>query len=180
MRIETDRLILRYLNRDDVEDVLIYQSDPESVAYIPWPSRTRDEVLASLEKAETFLGFETESATLFLAITLKATGQVIGQLNTSIVNAKNSTANIGYVLNRAFTGNGYVNEAVSALIEHIFSEHQIHRITADIDVRNSASVKVVERLGFRLEGTFVDSDFCKGEWCTMHLFALLNSEWQSK
>ena len=180
MQIETERLILRYLTRNDVDDVLIYQRDPKSVAYIPWSPRTREEVLASLEKAETFLGLASETSTLFLAITLKATGRVIGQLNTSIVSAKNLTANIGYVLNPSFTGNGYVNESVSAFIDHIFSEHSIQRIIADIDVRNSASVKVVERLGFRLEGTFVDSDFCKGEWCTMHLYALLKSEWHSK
>lgn len=180
MLIETQRLQLRYLSKADVDDVLIYQSDHDSVRYIPWPARNRDEVMEALGRAETHLGLDTETKTLLLAVVLKETGQVIGQLNTAIVDAKNFTANIGYALNKDFRGKGYVNEAVVALLKDIFTNHNVMRVIADIDIRNLDSIKVVEKLGFRREATFIENDFCKGEWCSLHQYALLKREWLSK
>ena len=54
MQIDTDRLILRFLSKADVDDVLLYQGDPDTVRFIPWEVRSRDEVLQVLEKAESF------------------------------------------------------------------------------------------------------------------------------
>lgn len=180
MLIETERLGLRFLSKDDVDDVLIYQSDPDSVRYIPWEVRNRDDVLEALGRAETYLGLDSDTHSLLLAIVLKETGQVIGQLNTSMVDAKNFTANIGYALNKEFRGKGFVNEALVALVAHIFTNHNVMRVIADIDIRNLDSIKVIEKLGFRREATFIENDFCKGEWCSLHLYALLKREWLSK
>lgn len=180
MLIETERLQLRFLSKADVDDVLIYQSDPDSVRYIPWEVRNRDDVLVALGSAETAIGLDSDNNSLLLAIVLKETGQVIGQLNTSIVDANNFTANIGYALNKEFRGKGFVNEALVALVADIFTNHNVMRVIADIDVRNLDSIKVIEKLGFRREGTFIENDFCKGEWCSMHLYALLKREWLSK
>jgi aminoglycoside 6'-N-acetyltransferase len=180
MLIETERLQLRSLSKADVDDVLIYQSDPDSVRYIPWEARNREEVLDALGRAETYLGLSSETKSLLLAVVLKKTGQVIGQLNSAIVDNKNLTANIGYALNKEFRSKGYVNEALVALLDDIFANHDVRRVIADIDIRNSDSIKVVEKLGFRREATFIENDWCKGEWCSMHLYALLKREWLSK
>ena len=51
VRIETERLILRPLRMSDVDDLYEYQSDPEIVRYIPWPERSREQVIEALEKA---------------------------------------------------------------------------------------------------------------------------------
>lgn len=179
MQIDTDRLILRFLSQADVDDVLQYQGDPDTVRFIPWEVRSRDEVLHALEKAESFTSLDSESSSLLLAIVLRATNQVVGQLNTSFIDKKNSTANVGYVLNPNFRAKGYVNEALAALIDYLFARGDVHRIIADIDIRNESSVRVVERLGFRREATFIENDFLKGEWCSMYLYALLSREWRS-
>ena len=180
MLLETERLQLRFLNRLDVDDVLTYQSDPESVRYIPWGARDRDEVIEGLIKAESCLGLDTDNQSLMLAVVLKETGRVIGQLNSKIVDQANNTANIGYVINQNYRGQGYCAEAVSRLLDDIFGVQNVRRVIADIDVRNIDSVRVVESLGFRKEATFLENDFLKGEWCSMHLFALLSREWPSK
>jgi RimJ/RimL family protein N-acetyltransferase len=179
MLLETDRLQLRFLNRLDVDDVLVYQSDPESVRYIPWEARNREQVIEGLIKAEACLGLDTENQSLMLAVVLKETGRVIGQLNSKIVDAANNTANIGYVINQNYRGQGYCAEAVSWLLDDIFNVQNVHRVIADIDVRNESSVRVVERLGFRREATFIENDYLKGEWCSMYLYALLSREWRS-
>lgn len=179
MLLETKRLQLRFLNRLDVDDVLIYQSDPESVRYIPWEARDRNQVIEGLIKAESCLGLRTNNQSLMLAIVLKETGQVIGQLNSKIVDEANNTANIGYVINQNYRGHGYCAEAVSGLLDDIFTVQNVRRVIADIDVRNEPSARVVERLGFRREATYVENDYLKGEWCSMYLYALLSREWRS-
>lgn len=179
MLLETERLQLRFLNRLDVDDVLIYQSDPESVRYIPWDARDRDQVIEGLIKAESCLGLETDNRSLMLAVVLKETGQVIGQLNSKIVDASNNTANIGYVISQNYRGLGYCAEAVSRLLDDIFNVQNVRRVIADIDIRNDSSIRVIERLGFRREATFIENDYLKGEWCSMHLYALLSREWRS-
>ena len=114
-----------------------------------------------------------------LAVVLKETGQVIGQLNSKIVDEANNTADVGYVINQNYRGQGYCAEAVSRLLDDIFNEQNVRRVIADIDIRNEASVRLIERLGFRREATFIENDYLKGEWCSMHLYALLSHEWRS-
>lgn len=180
MRIETERLILRPLQHKDVDDILPYHSDPESIRYIPWGERDRDYVVDWLTRAVTYRGIGEEQPGLLLAMVEKSSGKVIGQLNTAMTDRPNNTADIGYISNPAYRGQGFVHEALVALIDYLFNEEKVHRVIADIDIRNHDSVRVVERLGFRLEATYLENDYLKGEWCSMHLYALLSREWPSK
>lgn len=177
--LETTRLILRPLEAGDVDDILPYHSDPESIRYIPWDERDREFVVDWLTRAVTYLGIKEGQPGLLLAMVEKSSGKVIGQLNSAMVDAANQTADIGYITNPEYRGKGFVNEALVALVDFLFTQEKVHRIIADIDVRNDDSVRVVERLGFRLEATFVENDYLKGEWCSMHLYALLSREWRS-
>lgn len=177
--LETDRLILRPLEKGDVDDILPYHSDPESIRYIPWDKRDRDFVVDRLTRAITYLGIKEGQPGLLLAIEEKSSGKVIGQLNSAMIDVPNRTADMGYISNPAYRGRGFVNEALTALISYLFSQENVHRIVADVDIRNVDSIKVIEKLGFRREATFIENDFCKGEWCSMHLYALLSAEWRS-
>ena len=180
MQIETDRLILRTLQAADVDDILPYHSDPDSIRYIPWDQRDRAFVIDWLTRAVTYVGIKEGQPGLLLAMVEKSSGKVIGQLNSAMTDAANQTADIGYISHPDWRGRGFVNEALTGLIDYLFNEENIHRIVADIDIRNLDSIKVVERLGFRREATFIENDFLKGEWCSMHLYALLSREWLSK
>ena len=177
--LETTRLILRPLDAGDVDDILPYHSDQESIRYIPWDQRDRESVVDWLTRAVTYLGIKEGQPGLLLAMVEKSSGKVIGQLNSAMVDAANQTADVGYITNPEFRGQGFVNEALEALIEFLFTQEKVHRITADIDIRNVDSIRVVERLGFRREATFVENDYLKGEWCSMYLYALLSREWRS-
>ncbi|MEO0313256.1 MAG: hypothetical protein RL140_486 [Actinomycetota bacterium] len=179
MLLETKRLILRPLEHGDVDDILPYHSDPESVRYIPWNVRDRAFVIDWLTRAVNYSSFKPAEPGLLLALVEKASGRVIGQLNSKWIDEPNNTADIGYISHPDYRGQGFVNEALAALISHLFEVEKVHRIVADIDVRNADSVRVVERLGFRREATFVENDYLKGEWCSMHLYALLSREWRS-
>ena len=183
-RIETERLILRPLALTDEDDLLEYQSHPEIVRYIPWPERTREQVREALEKyAPLHKDVITESGDfLLLAWELKDganKGKVIGQSNLSIERKEDQYSEFGYVTHQNFQRQGYAFEASRALLDYAFKNFAIHRIVAKIDSRNPESARLAEKLGMRLEGTFRESEFFKGDWCDMREYAILKSEFQA-
>lgn len=186
--IETERLILRPLRLTDVDDLLEYQSHPEIVRYIPWPERTREQVVEAAEKtikSGTFnlqengdylvLVWELKSAP---GIELNEIGQVIGQSNMSMTSKSDGCADIGWVTHQGFQRMGFAHEATAALMKHAFENFPLHRIIANIDTRNPESAKLAEKLGMRREGEFVKSEFFKGDWCSMWLYAILKEEFK--
>jgi len=180
LTIETDRLILRPLCADDVDDLLEYQSHPEIVRYIPWPERTREQVIEALDKAisECKNSLVESGDFILLAWELKSTGKVIGQSNSGLESTRDQLADIGWVTHQDFQRQGYAFEATNALMNYIFTNFPIHRIIANIDTRNPESAKLAEKLGMRREGEFIDSEFFKGDWCSMWLYAILKEEFK--
>ena len=165
----------------DVDDLLEYQSNPEIVRYIPWPPRTREQVISALENTIETGKFDLaeENDYLVLVWELKSNGKVIGQSNMALLSATDKRANIGWVTHQGFQLQGYALEATHALMKYAFNNFPIHRIIADIDTRVPESASLAEKLGMRLEGTFKDGEFFKGQWCDMWLYAILKSEFSA-
>lgn len=165
----------------DVDDLLEYQSNPEIVRYIPWPPRTREQVTSALENTIETGKFDLKEDNDYIVLVweLKSTGKVIGQSNMALLSTTDKRANIGWVTHQGFQRQGLAFEATQALMKHAFADFPIHRIIADIDSRVPESAKLAEKLGMRLEGTFKDGEFFKGEWCDMWLYAILKSEFQA-
>ena len=61
-------------------------------------------------------------------------------------------------------------------MKYVFDNFPVHRIIAEIDTRNPESAKLAEKLGMRREGEFINSEFFKGDWCSMWLYAILKEE----
>lgn len=179
--IETERLILRPLRLSDVDDLYEYQSHPEIVRYIPWPERTREQVIEALEKhaPNSKSELKEDGDYILLAWELKDSGKVIGQSNAGYESSRDQLADIGWVTHQDFQRQGFAFEATKALMAHIFSSSPVHRIIANIDTRNPESAKLAEKLGMRREGEFKDSEFFKGDWCSMWLYAILKEEFTS-
>lgn len=177
--ITTERLILRPLRLSDAEDLLEYQSDADTVRYIPWPQRTHAQVVEALAKhANDAVALpEVTGDFVLLGWELQSTGQVIGQSNLSIVRASNHHAEIGWVVHPGFTRQGYALEATRALIGWAFAALNLHRISATIDVRNTASTQFAEQLGLRREAEHLEDDWFKGEWTSTYIYAVLAREW---
>ena len=187
--LETNHLILRTFKSSDVDDMHEYQSRPEIVAYIPWPERTREEVIEALEKALDKAKSELieDGDFLLLGWELKSVpgleeyeGKIIGQSNISLKSQRDQSADIGWVTHQNFQRKGFAYEATHALMEYAFSNFKLHRIIADIDTRNPESAKLAEKLGMRREAEFKDGEFFKGDWCDMWLYAILKDEFTSK
>ena len=178
--IETERLMLRPLRMGDVDDLYEYQSHPDIVRYIPWPERSREQVIEALEKhaPNSKRDLKEDGDYILLAWELKETGKVIGQSNAGYESSRDLLADIGWVTHQDFQRQGFALEATRALMAHIFKGSHVHRLIANIDTRNPESAKLAEKLGMRREGEFKEAEFFKGEWCSMWLYAILKSEFK--
>ena len=91
--------------------------------------------------------------------------------------AQNRRAEIGYVLNRKFWRQGLMSEAIRGVINFAFSSMNLHRIEADTDGDNLASLTMLEQLGFQREGYFRERWCVYDEWQDSVMLGLLESDW---
>lgn len=84
---------------------------------------------------------------------------------------------IGWIIGRAYEGNGFVTEAAVALVDYLFLGEGFHRIYAMTSIDNERSSSVMERLGMRREAHFVRNCCHDGVWCDEVVYALLEEEW---
>jgi ribosomal-protein-alanine N-acetyltransferase len=85
---------------------------------------------------------------------------------------------LGYILAFEHHGQGYVQEAVKAVLDFAFTELNMNRIEASVDPRNETSLRVLDRLGFAREGLRPESWMVGGELCDSVMFGLLRRHWQ--
>ena len=119
------------------------------------------------------------------ALTLGAervdTGELVGDVVLFHRSAENRSGELGYVWLPAATGQGLATEACRAVLDLAFDpDHlDLHRVTALMDSRNTASARMAARLGMRQEAHFVQDDRFKGEWSDTLVFAVLADEWRA-
>ena len=140
---ETERLILRRYQKEDLQDLFEYLSDKEVVEYEPYKPLTLDEAKENLKWR---IGTDE-----MIAMELKSSHKMIG--NVYMGKREFEAREIGYVLNRNYWGAGYAAESCEALIQWAFS-NGIHRIYAECDPCNQRSWKLLEALGFQREAHF--------------------------
>ena len=182
--IRTERLTLRLMTEADVDDVYAYQSLPDVCRYLLFEPRTRDEVIDRVAKFGAATTLAADGDYLQLALELPATAdapaRVIGDSYFTIASAKNLGAEIGWTMHPDFTGHGYAAEAARAILGLAFDELELHRVAANLDPRNDASIALCLRLGMREEARFVEDLWFKGEWADTGIYALLRDEWLAR
>ena len=151
--IETERLILRSFTLDDAADVLEYLAAPTVNCFA-------DMKLDSLEAAKAELENRIDDA-FYLAIVLKESGKVIGELfghpeGTGPEDETMDTFSPCWMLNTAYQGKGYAYEAAHAYFDYLFNQKGIRRIYAYTEDYNLSSQRLCEKLGMRREGLFVE------------------------
>lgn len=175
--LETERLFLRQFNDSDLEAFLAYRNDPEVAIYqgwdIPYPREKAVKFIDHMKSAVPI-----QSQWLQVALELKSAQQMIGDVAFFIKNNDERQAMIGYSLARPFWGQGYAFEAVTCLLAYLFDELELHRVSAECDVENVSSWRLLERLGFRREAHLVESIFFKGAYGSEYQYAMLGREWK--
>lgn len=175
--IEATRVSLRWLEDEDVPALFEIFSDPEVMRY--WsslPMREMEEVRELLDEIRG--GFRARSL-LEWGVARRGDDRVIGTCTLSHCDADNRRAEVGYALGRGHWGRGYMHEALTALVGYAFGTLGLHRLEADVDPRNAASIRSLERLGFRREGYLRERWIVGGKICDTVLFGLLCHEWRA-
>jgi len=179
LRLETERLVLRTFQIKDIESFRAYRSDPRVARYQSWQTPY------SLELATQFVTeMHNQKPGLpgqwfQIALELKEDERMIGDYAFHLTE-DSLQAEIAMTLAPAYQGKGYALEAGRCLLDHLFNQYPIHRIFANVDPRNAASIRLMGRLGLRFEGHFISSMWLKGEWVDENWYAILREEWETK
>ena len=173
--IDASRIRLRRVTDDDVESLYRIFSNPEVMRY--WSSTPLENRGAARKLLEEIHDGFRRRAMLKWGIARKSDDELIGTTTLFNLDLNNRRCEIGYGLDRAEWGKGYMQEALHALIEYAFNELNLHRIEADVDPRNAGSIKTVERLGFQREGYLRERWQVGGEIQDALFFGLLRPEW---
>ena len=176
--IRTDRLLLRETAERDVAAVFAMEGDPVAMRY--WsrpPLRDLSEARASVERA---MGFFPARTALRWAVTRPADDLMIGHLSLFNISEPSARAEIGYGLARAYWGQGFMREALTAGIDYAFGPLGLRRLEADIDPRNDASLRALERLGFAREGVLRERWQVGDELSDTAYLGLLARDWRAR
>ena len=173
--ITTPRVVLRWISEDDIDSLYEIFSDPQVMRYwstVPLPNR---EAAAELQR-KIAQGNESNSM-LKWGLALHGSNTVIGTTTLFNLNFDNDRAELGYAMGRAHWGKGYMNEALNALVSHAFEVMELRRLEADVEPRNVASIRTLEKLGFQREGFLRERWHVNGEIQDALFYGLLRREW---
>ena len=174
--ITTARLSLRWISTDDVDALFRIFGNSEVMRYWSTPP------LANREAAKELLNEIHDSynrqVMLKWGVARQVDNLVIGTTTLYNIDLGNRRAEVGYALGREHWGQGYMHEALQALLEYCFETLDLRRLEADVDPRNKPSIQTLERLGFRREGYLRERWEVAGEIQDALFYGLLRPEWK--
>jgi RimJ/RimL family protein N-acetyltransferase len=173
--IVADRIRLRTINESDFDQISAIFSDPKVMRY--WsrtPLESVDDALALLHDIQRS---NRQRSILKWGVALKPMNNLIGTVTLFNLDLAQDRAEIGYAQAQAYWGHGYIHEALQALLTYAFEEMQLRRLEADVDPRNVASIKTLERLGFEREGYLRERWHVGGETQDALFYGLLKRQW---
>lgn len=176
--IETERLLLRYFAKSDLDAVMSYHSLPEVQRYLDWKARDKGECMAALDGMCTQRRLNRPGDTMTLAVERQADSVLIGQVSLRWTDATAAQAEVRFVFNPLYRQQGYASEAVRASFDIGFDHYGFHRIFARCGAKNQASARLMKKLGMRLEAHYREHALFQGEWDEELHFAILDREWR--
>ena len=176
--LTTERLILRWLDETDAAAQYAIYSDDVTMRY--WSTSAWTDMAQAHANIEQSLDGYCSGHGLRLAIALREGGAVIGNVNLYAFSDSNRRCDVGYALNRGYWGLGYLGEAMTVALDYAFTVLDLNRIEADIDPRNEASAKLLERKCFQKEGYLRERWIVNGEICDTVFYGLLRRDWEAR
>ena len=176
--IRTERLILRKIKGDDIEDMYEYSCNARVTEFLTWsphPDKTY-----TLEYI-SYLQSRYRSGDFYdWAVVLKDSGKMIGTCGFTRFDYVNNSAEIGYVLNPSYHGKGIATEAVNKVLEFGFERLSLNRIEGRYMVENTASRRVMEKCGMVFEGVRREGMLIKGKYRNIGVCSILKNEFVTK
>lgn len=178
-RLETDRLILRRFTEDDITpSYRNWCCDPEVTKFLTWPTHSSEKVTEKVLKS----WMESYSDPVFYqwAIEFKELGEVIGTISVVNISADTCSMEVGYCIGKKWWHKGITSEAFAAVIDYLFAEIGLERISARYDPNNPHSGDVMKKCGLRYEGTLRKADKNNQGIVDACWYGILREEWKGK
>lgn len=164
--IRTERLLLRHARLDDIEPLHTVLSDPIAMRW--WSSVPHVSLNETRAWVEAMMAGSVAGAPDFV---VEWNGRAIGKAGFW------KLPDVGYILHPDAWGQGLASEAVGAAIDHVFAEGLTDIVTADVDPENTASIRLLERLGFTCTGSAERTWNIGGEWKNSLYYARDRKAW---
>ena len=169
--LETERLYLRRIDENDVEEDFALRSNPEIMKYIPRPlAKTKEDALEHIGMIEDKI---VNNTGINWGITIKGNNKIIGIIGHYRIQPENHRAEIGYMSLPEYNGKGYITEAIKAVVEYGFEQMNLHSIEAIIDPDNIASERVLQKNGFIKEAHILENELWEGKFWDTVIYSLL-------
>lgn len=178
--IETDRLIIRLADAAEVPEIVRYYRENEEFLqpYSPaFGAEQYDHGAWHEQVIERHLEFARRDSFRAFIFRREQPARIIGNINlTQVVRGAFESCVLGYNLAEDAQGHGFMTEAVRAVVEFVFTEWKLHRVAAAYMPRNARSGAVLERCGFRIEGTAPSYLRINGRWEDHVLTSIINAD----
>ncbi len=175
--LTTSRLTLRTLRPGDARALWAIHADPQFAQFWsspPWTELAQADALIAQDQLDLQKGEHIR-----LGIERASDGALLGTCTLFKIHPGNRRAEVGYGLGVAHWGQGYAQEALRALLDFGFGALNLNRVEADIDPNNTASARLLTRLGFQLEGRLRERWIVAGVVSDTAYYGLLQREWLS-
>ena len=174
----TEHLVLRPMASGDAPALAAYRSDPVQARYqsweTPYPVDSAQALIAEMREVR----FAQPGS--WLQVAIESAGRLIGDVAVRVDGDDPLQAEVGFTLAADAQGRGFATEALCVVMSLLFTEHGMHRITAECDTRNDRSVALLERVGMRREAHHRKSAWWKGEWTDEYVYAVLAEAWRDE
>ena len=174
--ITTPRLVIRLISDDDVDAMFEVFSDAEVMRY--WSTPPLANRAGAVELVNEIHESFARQVMLKWGVARRPDNYLIGTTTLYNLDFDNRRAEVGYALGRTHWGQGYMHEALQALLAFAFETLDLRRLEADVDPRNRASIQTLERLGFQREGFLRERWEVGGEIQDALFYGLLRPEWK--
>ncbi|WP_338645158.1 GNAT family N-acetyltransferase [Flavobacterium sp. KS-LB2] len=170
--LETERLLLRRVDSNDINEIFALRSNPETMKYIPRPLvKTDEDALEHIAMIDSKIDSDEG---INWAITLKDNPKLIGIIGHYRIKPEHYRAEIGYMLLPEYQGKGIISEAVKEAVKYGFNVMNLHSIEAIIAPDNYGSAKVLEKNGFVKEAHLRENEFYEGRFLDTVIYSILN------
>jgi [ribosomal protein S5]-alanine N-acetyltransferase len=176
--LETSQFRLRQITHDDADALIALYNHPDVVKYLiiepPCDNRQR-----AIEMIDWMSSWFQQRGGLRWAITFREQDTLIGTCGFHFYSAEHRRVDIGYDLNAAYWGRGYITEIARAIVGWCFENLDLHRVQADCTEGNIGSERVLEKVGFKLEGIWRENTFEHGRFVNIKQYGLLRHEFMA-
>jgi ribosomal-protein-alanine N-acetyltransferase len=175
--LETERLLIRDVGVDDLRGFFDYMSREDYWRHIPVEAVTFDSVNAMVQRAVLNQSWDPRTD-YFLAVVEKQSNTLVGEAILHVRSARWRQGEIGWGVSQDHAGNGLATEIGFAMMRLAFDQLSLHRVYAQCRVENTASCRIMTKLGMQREGVLRENVLARGEWWSSVQYAILSTEWR--